>query len=220
MRQVTKGGREIVNRFNYIQNIVTHRFIHDVLTCVTQATLKPIFNQARKTATGLIVTTLLLLTASCASVSVDRVVPEKIDLPVKHPYSVSIVIKGGEETKFGGVQEVPIDIFLEAVKQSIVNTKLFSMIEKEPTADYHLELTVYKIFYSNSLSQNKHKVYVDWLLKSAKNNKVIFRKRVATEHEVTLSDALGGDKRLVLATEGAMRKNIAEGIKQLSLVKL
>ena len=57
---------------------------------------------------------------------------------------------------------------------------------------------------------------VGWTLVNAATGKQVMRKTINSSYTATVGDALVAITRLRLSTEGAVRKNIKEGIEEIS----
>jgi hypothetical protein len=59
-----------------------------------------------------------------------------------------------------------------------------------------------------------------WTLKRANNGAVVWQESVKSEHTATTSDAFVGVTRLKMATEGAAKNNVAQGLEKISKLTL
>jgi len=59
-----------------------------------------------------------------------------------------------------------------------------------------------------------------WTLKRVETDKVVWQESIVSEHRATPGDAFAAVKRLRLATEGAAKNNIAEGLSRISKLSL
>jgi len=123
--------------------------------------------------------------------------------PLSNSIEVAEVI-GGKKTNPAWTSEVSNEAFLEALKQSLqVHTMLSS-------GDARLKLNAELLELDQPLFGTSFTVtaVVHYTLTNVSTGEVIFDRNVTTPYTASFGDALYAAKRLRLANEGAIRKNI------------
>jgi hypothetical protein len=133
-----------------------------------------------------------------------------------HPYSVVVSAEGGRTSDSAGLLPVSNETFVEALANSIVETKLFSEVKKGEGGDYLLNINIFSLEQQPFGLDLTARMEVGWTLVNAATGKQIMRKVISSSYTATVGDAFVAIKRLRLATEGAVRKNIKEGMEQIS----
>jgi hypothetical protein len=106
--------------------------------------------------------------------------------------------------------------FTEALADSIAKAKLFDSVIKTDNADYILDVTI--LYYDQPLVglDLDIKMKTRWDLTDTKKLVPVWSDTFEITYKAKVSDALIPAERSQKAYEGAVRANIAEGIKRLS----
>lgn len=145
--------------------------------------------------------------------SKDAVVVHNMQSVNKHDGSISI------NARSNGLDITDID-FAKAIEESIIENDLFAKVIHGNGADYLLEVSIISIekpVFGLDFTVNME---ATWSIKDPLNNKIIMRKAIKSSYTATFGDALVGVKRLRLAIEGAIRKNIRLGLLDMSALQL
>jgi hypothetical protein len=135
----------------------------------------------------------------------------------KLPYSVAVETKGGSETGVMDSSNVSNADLKVALENSITKSSLFkSVLQGRNGADYELTVTVSQLKKPMFGGAFTVTLETGWSLVKVSDKSIALRKAVTTSHTAELSDSLIGVTRLRLALEGAVRNNIAEGLKAIS----
>ena len=138
----------------------------------------------------------------------------------QHPHSVKISVEGGSATDPVGFPAVPNEAFAEAVANSIAESKLFSEIIEGDGGDYLLKINIFSIEHQPIGFNLTSHMEVGWNLDNAVTGKQVMRKAIRSSNTATAGEAFAAVTRMRLATEGAARKNIREGIQEISKLDL
>lgn len=159
--------------------------------------------------------TVINLVGCAAPASKESMLPS-LTLSKKHPHSVAVETKGGNETDSMDSSNISNADFKAAIETSIVNSGLFKNVVQGKNGDY--ELTVNVIQLSKPLFGLDMKVDLEttWSLIKTSDKSAVMQKVIKTTHTATPSDAFVGMTRLRMAVEGAARENIAQGLKAIS----
>jgi len=162
----------------------------------------------------------ILLLVGCAA-EASRMVPEKIEVTKKLPYTVSVSESvGGRETHPLGSSQISNTAYTQALAEALAQSGLFSQIIKGEGADYILDVTILKYDQPWIGADIDIKMETKWELTDTKTLIPVWSETFETTYRAKLTDALIGAERLKKANEGSARVNIAEGIKRLSLINL
>lgn len=138
----------------------------------------------------------------------------------QHPYSVKIVVEGGSSTDSLGFTPVSNEAFAKAVANSIIGLKLFSEVRNDGNVDYLLSIQIFSIEQQPIGFNLTTHVEVGWSLVDVVTGKRVMRKIINSSYTATVGEAFAGVKRMRLATEGAAKKNIEEGIQEIAKLDL
>ena len=137
-----------------------------------------------------------------------------------HPYSVSIITQGGNETGAVDIPSVSNEDLAGAIEESIVKSGLFSRVVQGETGDYILSVTITettKPLFGTTMRVNME---AGWSLTSAKTHETFMRKVIKSSYTATMDDAIGGTTRFRMAVEGAARENIRLGLGEIARLSL
>jgi hypothetical protein len=175
----------------------------------------------KKIITTVLALTILSLLSGCSTLATTKAMVSKPSINNKHNYSVHVNSYGGEsatQVKFGSAG-VTNKNFKKAIEESIINSELFSSVIPN-NADYILDVTIF------DLSRPGHGfgLTVDmetaWSLTNKINKKTVFRKSIQSSYTTGAFDAFAFTERLALAVENAAKKNIEQGLKEISKLNL
>ena len=161
------------------------------------------------------------LLSGCATPATSvGMIPTSYEIVKKHPHTVSLSVKGGSETSPMWKSQISDEDFSLALIEAINSSQTFSRVIKGVGADYMLDITIFNLEQPSFGTSYTVKIEVGWILKRTDNNTTVWKESIKSEHTATLSDALAAVKRLRLATEGAAKANIREGLFKISELKL
>lgn len=162
----------------------------------------------------------LLITSGCAA-NASRMMPADFEIANRHPATVSLSDSiGGQETNPLWTSQISNSAFTEALSNALVKSGIFSEVIKASNADYILDVTI--------VDYNKPWAGIDfdirmtttWELTDGQTLLPVWSETFETIYHAKFSEALFAAERLQKANEGAVRVNIKEGIRRLSLLKL
>lgn len=169
----------------------------------------------------------LLLLASafilggCASPAThEAMVPASIQTVKKHPQTVNVAVAGGQETDAMGKSQISNSTLQKALTEAIEKSKTFSQVVPGTGGNYLLTVNIFNIDQPNFGLNLTTKLEAGWTLKRADTGTVVWQESIRSEHTSTVSDAFVAVERLRLATEGAARNNIAQGLAKISNLSL
>ncbi|MFZ0034048.1 MAG: LPS assembly lipoprotein LptE [Sedimentisphaerales bacterium] len=159
---------------------------------------------------------LVSLASGCAARSA-MMVPARFEVAKKIPGSVRVEeAVGGRETNPLWTSQISSTAFTEALTDSIARAGLFDSVLKQGNADYILNVTILRYDQPWIGLDLDIKMKTKWELTDAKKLTPVWSDTFETTYRAKVSDALVAAERLQKANEGAVRTNIAEGIKRLS----
>lgn len=150
-----------------------------------------------------------------ANMEAEALAPAK-----KLPYTVSVQTAGGQETGVMDSSNVSNADLKAAIENSITRTSLFKSVVQGRNGEYELNVTVTQL--DKPLFGGAFTVTLEtgWSLVRASDKSVVMRKAIKTSHTATMGESLVGVTRLRLALEGAVRKNISEGLQSISALPI
>lgn len=160
--------------------------------------------------------------AGCAAAPAQKEAMTATALPStkKLPYTVTVETRGGQETGAMDSSNVSNADLKAAIEASITQSGLFKSVVPGKDGDYELSVTVTQL--SKPVFGGAFTVTLEtgWSLVRARDKSVVMRKAVKSSHTAEMSDAFVGATRLRLALEGAVRKNIAEGLQSIAALPI
>lgn len=161
----------------------------------------------------------LVLLGGCASPPMqEAMAPTGMVFSKKHPQTVRLDVSGGAETS----DRVAIsNASLEAaLQQAISESSLFSQVVKGNGGDYLLTANVFSLNQPMFGMAMTVKLEAGYTLKRMVDNKVVWQEAIRSEHTSTPGEAFAGVTRVRLATEGAVKNNIAEALSKIAALAL
>jgi len=136
----------------------------------------------------------------------------------KHPQTVRLDVAGGAETS----DRVAIsNASLEAaLHQAISESGLFSQVVKGNGGDYLLTANIFSLNQPMFGMAMTVKLEAGYTLKRLADSKVVWQEAIRSEHTSTPGEAFAGVTRVRLATEGAVKNNIAEALSKIAALAL
>lgn len=161
----------------------------------------------------------LFLAGGCASPPTQQaMVPTNVAIGKRHPESVRLNVAGGADAASGlGVSNEALEA---ALTQAVSESKLFSQVVKGKGGDFVLTANVFSVNQPMFGMAMTVKMEVGWTLKRASDDKTVWQEGIRSEHTSTPGEAFAGVTRVRLATEGAVKNNIAEAMSKLAALAL
>lgn len=164
---------------------------------------------------------LAALVAGCATPAAhEGMIPVTFEIATKHPRTVSVSVSGGKETATMGTPQISDAEFAKALVDSIIKSQTFSQVIEGKGADYLLTVMLFGMeqpFIGGSFTV---KLEAGWTLKRADTSAIVWQEAIKSEHTASFGDAFVAATRLRLATEGAARNNILQGLARISKLNL
>lgn len=163
----------------------------------------------------------IALLGGCASpAGTKAMVSDSAHVVHKHPYSVSVRTAGGRETSSIGTTQISDEAFANALTESISATRVFSSVVQGNDADYLLSVAVVEVEQPMFGFDLRVNLEAGWSLTELKSGKVVWKNSIKSTYAAGVGDAFVAVERLRLATEGAARENIRQGLQELSQLSL
>jgi hypothetical protein len=157
----------------------------------------------------------------CASaITSESLVPAGITAGKKHSGTVSVAVDGGKETDSMGKPQISNDAMRKALADAITKSQTFSKVIEGSGGRYLLTVSMYTLDQPSFGASFTVKMEAGWTLKRADTGATVWQESIRSEHTATMGDAMAGVTRLRLATEGAARNNIANGLAKISQLNL
>jgi hypothetical protein len=159
--------------------------------------------------------------AGCATpTTYEGMVPTAFDNAKRHAQSVSVAVSGGRETDATDKPQISDAAFTQALTQAIAQSRTFSRVVTGAGGDYLLTVALTGLDQPSFGFSFTVKMEAGWTLRRASTGAVVWQQAILSEHTATTSDAFAAVTRLRLATEGAARNNIAQGLARISRLEL
>lgn len=163
----------------------------------------------------------LLGLGGCATpVTHEALVPVSMQVAKHHDKSVAVTASGGSETSAAGKSQVSDAELQQAVATAIGQTKTFSKVVDGKNGDYILTVSIFNITQPSFGFSFTVTAEIGWTLTRADTGAKVWQESIKSEHTATTADAFAGVTRLKMATEGAIRNNVQQGLSKLSALSL
>lgn len=161
------------------------------------------------------------LLAGCATpTSYEAMVPSSVDTDRRHAQSVGIGVTGGQETDAAGKPQISDDAFRQALTEAINRSRTFSRVVQGRGGDYLLTVSLFTLDQPSFGLSFTVKMEAGWTLQRASGGAPVWQESIRSEFTATTRDAFAAVTRLRMATEGAARVNIAQGLAKISRLNL
>jgi len=155
------------------------------------------------------------LTTQSSALVVQNFAPEH-----SYPYTLRVRAAGGRKTEAWRKARVSDTVFLDALRQSLEKSGVFARVVTNENADYLLDVFIEDVQEPTTGLDVTVSLEAQWTVKNLKNGKIEYKETIATPYTTTAGEAMVGAQRLQLASEGAARENIREGILRISRLEL
>jgi hypothetical protein len=150
----------------------------------------------------------------------ENMAVEAVATTKKLPYSVKVEARGGADTGVMDSSNVANADLKAAIETSIAKSNLFRQVVQGPGGDYELMVTITEMSKPVFGASFTVKMEAAWSLVKASDKSVVMRKVVKSENTASMGESIVAVTRLRLAVEGAVRKNIAEGLQAISALPI
>lgn len=182
---------------------------------------KTFFGIALSKAAASILGLAFLIVLGCTSgpIKSQAIIPESYDIANKQPFTVSLHVDGGREFSPLKIPQISNEALMDALHKAIISSNLFDGIVKSGE-DYKLDLYIFKVSQPIAGSVMTVRVEIGWTLTRKASMEIVWQQSILTSDTSSSSEKFNVDSRLRLATERAAKKNIREGIRQISQLQL
>jgi hypothetical protein len=161
------------------------------------------------------------LIGGCATpASHEGMIPAKVDAVKKHKQTVSVTVTGGKETDSAGAPQISDAAFRNALVTSIKNSQVFSSVVEGKGGDFLLTVSLFGMQQPIFGLDFTVTLEAGWTLQRTSGGAPVWQESIKSTHTATVGDAFAAVTRLRLATEGAAKKNIVQGLAKLSQLNL
>ena len=158
----------------------------------------------------LLFTTLILLIAGC-SITTEGLIPDQ-SLETRRQINKIVKVmpvEGGHASKFGREAYITNEQFGEALQQTLADSRIFNRVIESGDADWDLHSEIITITTEAGISPTYAIVVQYWLI-DERTGEEIWRKGINTRHHVNWNEAFAGGTRIIMAVEGATKKNLTQ----------
>jgi len=160
------------------------------------------------------------LLASCA-ISTKGLIPEP---PVSGVRQIDkqvqlMPVQGGRSSSFGREAYITNEQYRDAMRQALLDAGSFRVLADEGPTDWQLFSEIITITTEGGVSPMYAIVVQYWLVETDTGNE-IWRKGINTRQKVNWNEAFAGGTRIIMAINGATKKNLSGLIEALSKADL
>ena len=149
----------------------------------------------------------------------ESIVPPTVASAKQHPQTVSVLVTGGVDTNPSTRLRLTNATVSEGLIASINKHHVFSRVISGAGADYVLTVTMVSGDFPSFASTFTVKAELAWSLKRA-DGSTVWQQVIRTEGTATGGEAFAGVERVKMATERAVRENVAQGLVKLADLNL
>ncbi len=160
------------------------------------------------------------LTGCASPANREAMTPTRLQLGQTHDASVGVKTSGGAETSGMEGSFISDADLKAAIESAIAQNAVFKQVVQGDSGNYALLVSVVTLnrpLFGASFTVN---LEAAWTLTKTGDRSIVFRKSLRSSHTATMGDAFAAVTRLRLAVEGAARKNIEQGLQEISKLKL
>lgn len=157
-----------------------------------------------------------LLSAGCA-IKTQGLIPDQ-DIEAVRPIDKTVQVmpvEGGHASKFGREAYITNEQYRDALRQTLLDAKSFSRVVDTGDADWNLHSEIITITTEAGISPT-YAIVVQYWLVDPRTGTEIWRKGINTRHHVEWNEAFAGATRIIMAVEGATKKNLTQLVRELS----
>ena len=128
-------------------------------------------------------------------------------------------VQGGRSSTFGREAYITNEQYRDAMRQALIDAGSFRELTDEGPSDWQLFGDIITITTEGGVSPMYAIVVQYWLIHTG-TGKEIWRKGINTRHRVDWNEAFAGGTRVIMAINGATKKNLSGLIEALSKADL
>lgn len=162
---------------------------------------------------------LVLLTACATPATYQGMISDRFDIARQHARSVSVSTSGGGETSSVGKPQISDADLTRALVESINRSRIFSAVVPGSGGDYALQVAIISMEQPTFGGSFTVKMEAAWSLRRS-DGTVVWQEAIRSANTATMDDSMVAVTRLRLATEGAARENIKQGLGKISRLNL
>ena len=156
----------------------------------------------------------------CATPAASRaMVPETAVNEKTHPYSVNVVVTGGRATEPTGTPQISNESFDQAITETLAKTRTFAKVETERSGNYELRVIIFDVQQSSSGNASVT-LETGWTLTNRLSGDIVWQKALRSTYMAAIDSDVAFIGRLKLATEGAAKDTIKQGITEIARLDL
>jgi hypothetical protein len=176
---------------------------------------------ANKLINSLLAAFLVTAIVGCASpANKDEMAPKNFVTSQKFTSSVNVKTTGGSETGAMDSSNISDEDLKAAIEKTITESGLFSNVVDIGGANYLLAVSITSLTKPSFGLTFTVNLETAWILTNLADKKIVFRKAIMTSGSATFGDAAAAVSRLRIAVERAAEQNIAQGLTEISALKL
>lgn len=161
-----------------------------------------------------------LLTGCASPATREGMIPGDLIAAKKHSQTVSVAVTGGQETNPLWKSQISDTSFAEALSDAITRSKVFSAVVQGKGGNYQLDVVLVSMTQPSFGASFTVSMEAGWSLRRTDSGAVVWQASVKSQHTAKVGDAFVGTERLRLATEGAAKNNIKQGLEMVSRLNL
>ena len=156
----------------------------------------------------------------CAAPAASRaMMPETAVNEKTHPYSVNVEVTGGRATEPTGTPQISNESFDEAITETLIKTRTFAKVLSEKSGNYELAVIIFDVEQSSSGTASVT-LESGWTLTNRLSGDIVWQKALRSTYTAAVDSDVTFIGRLKLATEGAAKDTIKQGVTEIARLDL
>lgn len=161
------------------------------------------------------------LLGGCATGAVsEAMIPETASVEKTHPYSVNVEVTGGRATEPTGMPQIANDAFDEAITETLIMAETFAKVRDDKAGNYELNVIIFKVQHPSSGVSASVTMETGWTLTNRLTGEIVWQKALRSTYTASSDSDVTFVGRLKIATEGAAKDNIKQGVTEISRLNL
>ncbi|MEZ5542100.1 MAG: hypothetical protein R3F42_08655 [Pseudomonadota bacterium] len=163
----------------------------------------------------------IAIAVAACSIKTEGLIPDR---PVAVTRQIDKTVRvmevaGGHASKFGREAYITNTQYQEALYRTLADSLLFSRVVDSGDADWNLHSEIITITTEAGISPT-YAIVVQYWLVDPRTGEEIWRKGINTRHHVEWNEAVAGGTRVIMAVEGATKKNLTQLVQALASANL
>ncbi len=159
--------------------------------------------------------------ATSSPASPAAMAPKDLRVQRPHPHSIGVEVRGGRATDPKGPSQISNQALARAIVDSIKSSRAFTRVAAGAGAEYRLRVDIIELEQSPQTGFSMTaRMEARWTLFGPDTGKPVWAETIYSSYTASAISSRKAVTRMRLATEGAAKENIRQGIERISRIHL